>query len=185
MTSRPLRFHLCNGAGAYTLPGHHSDGIRLGIHLFGAKEGAPLPIGLQPVMRLKSRVMHLHPLRRGDAVGYGGDFVAPGECEIATLPIGYADGLLRSCAGANVSIQTHTGCKRARLVGRICMDSCMLDVTTSGAEIGDTVTLFGDTPGTLSLLAKHAGTIPYELLCAVSPRVPRLFLDRTPPDLHL
>ena len=170
----PLCFHLCNTAGAYTLPEHHMNGIRLGIHLYGVEEGKPLPINLLPVMRLKSRVIHLHSLCRGDAVGYGGEFVAFGTREIATLPIGYADGLLRACTSAEVLIQTHTGCKKAHLVGRICMDSCMLDVTDLGVSLSDTVTLFGNTPEQILHLAHHAGTIPYELLCAVSPRVPKL-----------
>ena len=118
--------------------------------------------------------MHLHTLLPGERVGYGGTFTADSPRLLATLPVGYADGWIRALAGASVTVHTAEGDRQAPLVGRICMDQCMADVTGLPVRVGDPVTLFGQTPEQLEALAARAGTIPYELLCLITARVPRI-----------
>ena len=89
--------------------------------------------------------------------------------------MGYADGWLRSFAGAEVTLHTKNGPVTAPIVGRVCMDQCMVDVTGLPVEVGTPVTLFGITPDQLTALAKRAGTIHYELLCLVTARIPRVY----------
>ena len=93
----------------------------------------------------------------------------------ATLPIGYADGFMRLYSGASVRIETEKGVVSAPIIGRICMDQCMVDITGLPVEVGTPVTLFGLTPDQLTALAKRAGTIHYELLCLVTARIPRVY----------
>ena len=137
---------------------------------------AVCPVPLIPVMRLCTRIAHLHTLAPGEAVSYGGHFTADTPRTIATLPVGYADGFVRAFDGASVSVATADGPREAPIVGSICMDQCMLDVTGVGAAVGDTVTLFGDCPERLRALAVRAGTIDYEPLCLISGRVPRVYV---------
>ena len=175
---RPGLCHICNSAAAVRFPAAHPDAlpdaVRLGISLYGY--GVPLPDGqaLLPVMRLCTSVVHLHTLLPGERVGYGGTFTADSPRLLATLPVGYADGWTRALAGASVTVHTAEGDRQAPLVGRICMDQCMVDVTGLPVRVGDPVTLFGQTPEQLEALAARAGTIPYELLCLITARVPRI-----------
>jgi alanine racemase len=108
-------------------------------------------------------------------VGYGGDFSADTPRTLATLPVGYADGWLRAFSGAEVTFHTPRGDFTAPIVGRICMDQCMVDVTGLPVAVGDTVTMFGETPHQLESLAARAHTITYELLCLVTARIPRIY----------
>ena len=168
--------HICNSAGALLYPERHLDGVRLGIVLWGilpVKTNLPLV----PVMRLCTRVVHLHRVAAGERVGYGGTFCARRESLIATLPIGYADGWLRAYEGAKVTVETKEGSFRVPLVGRICMDQCMADVTGLHIKVGDRVVLFGKDPGELKKLSELANTIPYEPICLISPRVPRGYVE--------
>ncbi len=169
----PLFCHVCNSAASLLFPCRHLDGVRLGIALYGVDPtgGAELP--LSPVMRLESEITHLHVLPVGERVGYGGTFEAENERRIATLPIGYADGVLRSYSGAEVTVVTSGGNRRAPIVGRVCMDQCMIDVTDVNARVGDRVILFGENTEQIGLLAKRAKTIPYEILCLITARVTR------------
>ncbi len=179
----PLVCHLCNSAAAVrfpdALPEGCFDAVRLGISLYGygveTVDGHPLAD--RPVMKLKTRVVHLHTLTPGERLGYGGDFTSDTPRVIATLPVGYADGFLRAFRGVSVTVHTHGGRVKAPIVGRICMDQCMIDVTDLGVSVGDEVTLFGDSPEELIVLAHRAGTIPYELLCLITARVPRMTVD--------
>ena len=167
--------HVCNTAATVTRANYGMDGVRFGISLYGADPSEEVPLELSSVMKLKTVISHLHELLPGEGVSYGGKFSASDAREIATLPIGYADGLLRAYTGAEVTVHTAKGDKKAPIVGRICMDQCMLDVTGLGAKPGDHVTLFGQTPEELHALAKRAGTIDYESLCLISSRVPRVY----------
>ena len=166
--------HLCNTAGALRYPRYRMDAVRLGIALYGylPYEDADLP--LLPVMRLCSAVTHIHTLPKGEHLGYGGTFAADSERKIATVSIGYADGFIRAYSGANVTVHTGEGDFSAPVVGRICMDQCMLDVTGIPVECGNEVTLFGDSLESVLKLAEKANTIPYEVLCLISARVPRV-----------
>lgn len=167
--------HLCNSAGALQRHDDYYDGVRLGVALYGVDPIGTELLSLRSVMHLETQVVHLHTLLPGEALGYGGDFVADTPRTVATLPIGYADGLLRATAGASVTLHTKTGDHTVPLIGRICMDQCMLDVTGTDAARGDAVTLFGIEPAQLSALSRHAQTIPYELLTSISARVPRFY----------
>ena len=111
----------------------------------------------------------------GETVSYGGTFSGRTERLIATMPIGYADGFLRAYSGSFVTVETADGPKPAPIVGRICMDQTMIDVTDTGAAVGDVVTLFGNDPKELYAYADRAGTIDYECLCLVSSRVIRVY----------
>ncbi len=185
---RPPLCHICNSAASVRLPGHLDsaclDGVRLGINLYGY--GVPLPAvpgaqapTLRPVMSLHTRVAHVHDLLPGERVGYGGTYTSDTLRRLATLPVGYADGFIRAFRGAQVMVHTASGLLPATVVGRVCMDQCMVDITGLPVAVGDEVTLFGDTPQQLASLADRAGTIPYELLCGISARVPRVWVRGT------
>ena len=179
---RPRTCHVCNSAAAVRFPDYIPDGcldaVRLGISLYGYGVDAPdgTPVADRPVMRLCTSVVHVHTLLAGESVGYGGEYTADTPRTLATLPIGYADGFVRACRGASVAVHTAHGVVKAPIVGRICMDQCMIDVTDLGVSVGDEVTVFGDARTTLISLCERADTIPYELLCLVTARVPRLVL---------
>ena len=167
--------HACNSAATLRFPEYHLDGVRLGIALYGVYPSEYFEdIGLLPVMSLSSVIAHIHTAPRGSCVGYGGAFTAREDTVIATLPIGYADGFVRRYSGANVTVLSGDGRYRAKIVGRICMDQCMVDVTGINVNVGDRVMLFGDTPDSLRSLAALADTIEYECLCLISARVPRV-----------
>ena len=176
--------HVCNSAASCRTDAYRLEAVRLGIMLYGVFPSpacVPLfPVSLKPVMRLCTRVAHLHTIPVGEFVGYGGLWSADTSRLIATLPVGYADGFIRAFRGASVSVATKDGPREAPVVGNICMDQCMLDVTGLNVAVGDVVTLFGDKPERLSALAERAGTIEYEPLCLITGRVPRLYVDSQP-----
>ncbi len=166
--------HLCNSAGSIAHKKYHFDLVRLGILLYGLSPSDEVKVeGLIPVMRLKTIVSHIHTLEPGETVSYGGHFSSDSPRRIATLPIGYADGFVRACGGGLVSI----GGYDVPIVGNICMDQCMVDITdTQGIKVGDTVTVYGETPDNIERFARLAKTINYELVCLVSGRVPRIII---------
>ena len=165
----PLFAHAAASAAALTLPEARLDAVRVGIALYGYPP-VETALPLRPAMRVVAPVIQLHRVPAGTHVGYGGAFVCPRESVIGTLPLGYADGIFRTMSGFFVPVL----CKKQRftapLVGRMCMDHCMLDLTDIPAKEGETVCVFED----FSAAARVAGSIPYELLCAVSARVPRV-----------
>ncbi len=165
--------HVCNSAGALRFPQLALDGVRLGILLYG---GGSHMTKLSPVMRLETKISHIHKLRPGERVGYGGRYSSDTERTLATLPIGYADGFRRQFTGASVLVLTESGGFEAPIVGNICMDQCMIDITGIDAAPGARVVLFGDAQARLSAFAARAGTIDYECLCHISARVPRIAL---------
>ncbi len=151
------------------------DMVRPGLLLYGLYPGAERGgLSLKPVMSVKTRVAEITRHRAGDTISYGRTFTCERDMTLAVIPIGYADRLLRCLSGKfSVGINGH----RAQQVGTICMDMCMVDITgMDDVRTGDIVTVFGDDPGA-GELADKAGTIAYELLCAVSPRVPRVYLN--------
>ena len=172
----PGFLHVCNSAAAIRFPEFSLDGVRLGISLFGAGGNSSDDEPLEPVMSLYSKITHIHTLKSGESLGYGGTYTAISDRTVATLPIGYADGFIRAYTGAWVEVKTAEGFKRARIIGRICMDQCMIDVTDLSASVGDSVRIFGGSPTDIEALAALAGTIDYEGLCTVSARVPRVIM---------
>ncbi len=167
--------HLCNSAGALRFPSLALDAVRLGIALYGVRPSEVFDLPLRPVMKLQTIISHIHTLKAGESVSYGATYTAIGDRLLATLPIGYGDGLLRAYSGAEVTVHAENGDFTAPIVGRICMDQCMIDITGHKAAVEDTVTLFGESPGSLYRLAARADTIPYESLCLVTARVPRIY----------
>lgn len=167
--------HTANSAAIYTRPQAYLDGVRAGIALYGiSPDGKPHPeLDLRPVMRLETTVGHIHTIPAGEHVSYGATYTADQPRTLATLTIGYGDGFLRCYSPSHVTI----GGQKFPLVGRICMDQCMADITEAKFPVkpGDTVVLFGHDDGeSLLRLAEYGRTIPYECLCAVSPRVIRI-----------
>ncbi|MGH9514537.1 MAG: alanine racemase C-terminal domain-containing protein, partial [Terriglobales bacterium] len=141
--------------------------------------GRALKLSVQPVLTWKTRILSLREMRAGQALGYGGTYVTKAPSRIAMLPVGYADGLNRGLSsGGRVIVREHY----APIVGRISMDLTMVDVTgIPGIEVADEVILLGSSDG-LSVDAREhaelAHTIPYEILCAISKRVPRRYSDK-------
>jgi alanine racemase len=158
------------------------DMVRPGILLYGyvprGGDGKPaLPV--KPVMSLESRVVFLKKVKQGESVSYGRVWTAPRDTVIATIPAGYADGLPR-CAGGRWEVfvegRSRPGCLRP-LAGRICMDQCMIDMgADTDAAAGDRVVIFGGPAPDAAELAARTGTIPYEICCNVSRRVPRIYV---------
>ncbi len=168
----PEYHHLANSAAIQNYPGSHGNMVRPGIMIYGA--GACNGYQLSPVMKLKSKIIQLKNHEKGTSVSYGGTYITDKNTKIATVPIGYADGYLRILSNkAFVSIMG----KRAPVVGRVCMDFIMVDVTEiNEVKVGDVVTLFGDGNVSLDDVADWAETIPYEIMTLVGKRVHRLFI---------
>lgn len=172
--------HAANSAAIMELPGTHLDGVRAGIILYGyypSEEVDKNKISLKPALTLKTKVVHVKKLTKDKYVSYGRKFKTERESIIATLPIGYADGYTRLLSGkAKVIING----KFAPVIGRICMDQCMIDVTDVGkVEVGDEVILLGE-EGDLKYnaddMANDIGTINYEIICMLKQRVPRVYI---------
>ena len=166
-------YHILNSAGIERFPQYQFDMVRLGIGIYGvsAIEGA----NLFPVASFKCKVLQVKTLTSADGtIGYGRlGKISPEGTTIATIPVGYADGVDRhlSCGKGYFTVNGH----KAYTIGNICMDMCMLDVTGLDVKVGDTVTVFGEDP-TVSDLAKILGTIPYEILTSVPRRIKRLIV---------
>lgn len=171
-------FHCLNSAGALFHFDKRSTLARFGIILYGLKPDYSLdiPFELTPVMDLKASVSYVKPLKKGDFVSYGRTFRAENDITVATIPIGYADGYQRQLSGkASVIING----KKAPIIGRVCMDQFMADVTgIENVSAGTEVTLFGGKCGqSADDLANLCGTIGYEIICGISKRVPRIIID--------
>lgn len=163
---------IANSAGLFGEVATASQWVRPGIALFGASPFGDLSaaqLGLRPVMTLLSTVLTVRQVRRGERVGYGGAWSAPKDSRIAIIAAGYGDGVPRSFeTGTPVLVRD----QRAALVGRVSMDMIAVDVTgIEGVGVGTPAVLWGEGLP-VEEVARHAGTIPYELLCSVSQRVP-------------
>ncbi len=180
---------LVHAANTSAVISHHESWntmVRPGLALYGYHlpferagrevSGAGLKLGVKPVLTWKTRILSLREMRGGQALGYGGTYVTKAPARIAVLPVGYADGLNRGLSsGGRVIVREHY----APIVGRISMDLTLADVTgIPGVEVADEVVLLGSYDG-LSVDAREhaelAHTIPYEILCAISKRVPRKY----------
>jgi len=169
---RPMR-HLLNSAGIERFPEYQYDMVRLGVGIYGI---SALPgVKLAPVASLKVKILQIKTLTSSEeTIGYGRHgHVAPQGTVIATIPVGYADGIDRhlGCGRASFSLNG----RRVPTIGNICMDMCMLDVTGVPAAVGDTVTVFGADP-TVSELAEILDTIPYEIMTSVPRRIERVVI---------
>lgn len=169
--------HCCNSAGTVALPEYHMDMVRPGIILYGENPSADVALpGLVPAMRLKAVVSMVKWVRPGDKISYGCTFTAERPMRLATLTIGYADGYPRALSGKG-RVSLHG--KPAAVVGRVCMDQMMVDVTDiPEAAAGDVAIVFGDgTAHSVCEIAAAEGTINYEVLCDIGRRVQRVYVD--------
>jgi alanine racemase len=172
--------HCGNSATIIDLPDMHLNMVRAGIMLYGL---APSPdvmlnkLELKQVMSLKVRITHVKEIEEGQSVSYGRKFIAEKTSKIASLPIGYADGYTRLLSGKAEALVKGI---RVPVVGRICMDQCMIDVTgIEDVKVGDEVVLFGQQgDGFISIdeVAEKLGTINYEIVCMISRRIPRVYV---------
>ena len=178
-----LRFsvrHCANSAAVFDYPLSHMDMVRAGVVLYGLMPSQSLRSApnLRPVLSLRSVVSHVKTILPGATLSYGRTFTAQQEMRVATVPVGYADGYSRRLeqGGAQVLIQG----RRCPVLGRICMDQLMADVSALGeVPTGERVTLIGRDGAeeiTAAELASWEGTINYEVVCALSKRVPRVYL---------
>jgi alanine racemase len=168
---KPIR-HILNTSGISNFPQAQYDMVRLGIGLYGVSNDLDEQKELENVGTLKSVISQIRNIDAGESVGYGRRFIADKPTKIATIPIGYADGISRHW-GNGLGFVTINKTK-ATIIGSICMDMLMVDITAINCKEGDEVILFGESP-TVSFIASQLKTIPYEILTSISQRVKRVF----------
>lgn len=173
--------HVSNSASVIDLKDYSLDMVRAGVMIYGfypSDEVDRESINLKPAMNLKARVSHVKTVPKGTGISYGQIFKTERESRIATLPLGYADGFTRLFTG---KAEVYINGKRAKVVGRICMDQCMIDVTdVPDVKVGDEVVIFGygkDGYPHADELAEMIGTINYEIVCMVGRRIPRVYVS--------
>lgn len=172
--------HISNSASIIDIEDAHYNAIRPGIILYGYYPSDYInkdKLKLMPALSLKCQVIHVKELPKGEYIGYGRKFRTERDSVIATLPIGYADGYIRGLYG---KAQVIINGKLAPVIGRICMDQCMIDVTDIGpVKVGDEVVLLGEDNGIKNNaddMAQMLDTINYEILCMIGRRVPRIYI---------
>jgi len=168
---QPVR-HILNTSGISNFPKGQYDMVRLGIGLYGISNEADEQKYLENVGTLKSIISQIRTIQTGESVGYGRRFIADKPTKIATIPIGYADGISRHW-GNSVGFVTIKN-QKAKIVGSVCMDMLMVDCTEINCKEGDSVVIFGESP-TVTFMANQLQTIPYEILTSISQRVKRVF----------
>ena len=171
----PIR-HICNSAALTELEEYQLDMVRQGITLYGLHPAHMISCykNFEPVMTVKTLVSYVKHLPAGSSIGYGRSFTTKRPSVIATIPIGYADGVSRQLSNKGYMLVNG---EKAPIVGKVCMDQLMLDVTDiPEVKVGDEVIVFGGHELPMELVAEWANTICYELVCAVSPRVPREYV---------
>lgn len=167
--------HMANSAAILEVPEAHFDMVRAGVILYGLWPSTDVKktIDLKPAFSLKAYITQIKHVPANESISYGCTFFTKRDSIIATLPLGYADGYMRLLAGKAMA---EVKGQRVPVVGRICMDQCMIDVTdVHGVKQGDTVTLCG---GMIPVdeVAKWLGTINYEIICMVGSRIPRMYV---------
>lgn len=178
---RPRIIHMAASGAILDIPGSYFDAVRPGILMYGhypSKETSRCILPRQ-VMSFKTYIAHLREMPGGHPVSYGRKWTTPGPTKIAVLPVGYADGLSRRLTNNGEVLMRG---RRYPIVGTVTMDYIMVEVGSAPVEVGDEVLLWGDSAeGTIQTLdvAERIGTIPYELTCAISRRVPRVYVGET------
>ncbi len=168
---KPFR-HILNSAGILQFADYQFDMVRLGIGLYGANPTSS-KFNIQPVSSLKTVISQIKIIKKGETIGYGRQGKAQEDMRLATLPIGYADGYARGLSNGKGSVYLHG--KLASVIGMVCMDMMMVDITNiDAAEEGDEVEIFG-VHISLKQLADQMDTIPYELLVRMGERIKRVF----------
>lgn len=175
--------HIQSSYGLLNYPEYHYDKVRLGIALYGVysspHEKINHPLDLHPVLSLYSRIACIHQLTAGSSIGYGRSYTLNHDALIATIPLGYADGLPRLLS-SHQNVIVHG--RKAPIVGRICMDQLMIDITSIPyTQVNDVVTIIGqdqDTHITVEELAEHAQTISNEILSRIGQRLPKVYIKK-------
>jgi len=170
------RKHICNSGGVLYYPQAHLDAVRPGLILYGYYPGAidRDRVALSPSLSFHARVTAVKKLFPGQSLGYDRTYTAKKEMTIALLSVGYADGYPIRFSNKG---QVLLGRERCSVVGKVCMDTTMIHVPSGRVKPGDSVLLWGGREHPLETVAAGAGTIPYELVCQISRRVPRLHVD--------
>ncbi len=176
----PLR-HMANSGAILGYPEAYFTMVRPGLSLYGlySSEDVSRDIGIRPVMSFKTRIIHIKDMESGDVVGYGRTYRITKPTRVATLPLGYDDGYNRLLSNqGEVIIRS----KKASIIGRVCMDQCFVDVTNiKEVSVGDEVVLYGNQGQEIipiESIAKQLNTIPYEVTCSISKRVPRIYTNK-------
>ncbi len=177
--------HLSNTAAVLNFPEIEQNAARIGIGLYGLRPSSEMFMEaglLKPVMSVKTEVIYVKTIQAGESVSYGGTFTAEGETTVATLPVGYADGFPRGLSNRGY-VLIHG--QRAPIIGRVCMDQTMVDVTEiANVMRGDEVVIFGEQNGeslTVDYYAELLNTINYELVTIIGKRIPRLYKENKKP----
>jgi alanine racemase len=165
--------HICNTSGVLNYPEAHFDMVRSGIGLYGFGNSKKENHNLIPIGSLKTIISQIHTIKKGDSVGYNRAFKSNAVLKTATLPIGHADGISRQYGNGKGFVTIHG--QKAPVIGNVCMDMIMVDITTITCSEGDEVIVF-DKNSTAENLALTANTISYELITSVSQRVKRIFI---------
>jgi alanine racemase len=178
VTSAPTMLHAANTAGALAHPRARLDLVRAGIGIYGVPPASELDGRIErvPAMRVTAGVSHVKPLRAGEGVSYGLRYAAPSDTTVATVPIGYADGVPRNLGHVGGAVLVHG--RRCPIAGTVTMDQLMVDVGDLPVQVGDEVVLLGEQGGERIEAAEWAdrlGTIAYEIVCSIGPRVPRRY----------
>ena len=167
---RPL-LHMSNTSGILNYPEAHFDMVRLGLGLYGFSNDETMDVKLKNVISLKSVISQIHQVEKEESVGYNMGFIADRPIQTATIPLGHADGFFRSLGQNKVSVRINN--RRAPVIGNVCMDMIMVDVTGIPCEEGDQVIIF-DSQEDILELAAQANTISYEILTAIGHRIKRV-----------
>ncbi len=163
--------HLCNTSGIINYPEAHFDMVRSGIGLYGFGNDQSVNKYLKPIASLKTSISQIHYLKKGDSLGYNRGFIAQKDTKTATLPIGHADGIKRQYGNGHGFVIINN--QKAYILGNVCMDMIMVDVTNIDCKEGDQAIIF-DAKHTAEHLAENVNSISYELLTAVSQRIKRV-----------
>jgi alanine racemase len=163
--------HMTNTSGILNFPEAHFDMVRLGIGLYGFANDLETTLELKNVISLKSLISQIHHVEENESVGYNRGFLASEEIKTATVPIGHADGLFRSLGQGKVFVSVNG--QKAPIIGNVCMDMIMIDITGISCEEGDEVIIF-DTQKQVLEMARQANTISYEILTTFSERIKRV-----------
>ncbi len=166
--------HMCNTSGVLNYPEAHFDMVRCGIGLYGFGNSEKENQNLKPIGTLKTIISQIHTIEKGNSVGYNRAFKSNTLLKTATLPIGHADGIGRQYGNGKGFVAIHG--QKAPIIGNVCMDMIMVNVTNIDCNEGDEVIIFGGSPNA-ERLAETVGTISYELITSISQRVKRVFIS--------
>jgi alanine racemase len=170
-SSQRPEFHLLNTSGVFNYPKYHLDWVRIGIGLYGFANHPEWNKTLQPIAQLKTKITQIHQITSGETVGYNCGWKAPKNSRIAVLPIGHADGFSRQYGHGKGWVMING--QKAHIVGNICMDMLMVDISEIPCNEGSVVEILGSEIRA-DELAENAGTISYELITALGNRIPRV-----------